>query len=42
MAPLQPLPDWVALEHKVQEILTQQEIHGWRFDHNATRIKMML
>jgi len=35
MAPLQPLPDWVALEHRVQEILTQQEIHGWKFDTKA-------
>ena len=29
------LPEWVALEHKVQEILTEQEIHGWAFDENA-------
>jgi len=29
------LPEWVALEHRVQEILTQQEIHGWRFDEAA-------
>ena len=32
MATLQPLPDWVALEHQVQTILTEQEIHGWKFD----------
>ena len=35
MAPLPPLPEWVALEHRVQEILTQQEIHGWKFDTKA-------
>ena len=35
MAPLQPLPDWVALEHQVQTILTEQEIHGWKFDTQA-------
>jgi DNA polymerase I-like protein with 3'-5' exonuclease and polymerase domains len=30
-----PLPDWLTLEHKVAEILTQQEIHGWYFDEPA-------
>jgi len=35
MRPLSPLPDWVALEHSVAQILTQQEIHGWRFDERA-------
>ena len=35
MAPLPPIPEWVSLEHRVQEILTQQEIHGWAFDENA-------
>ena len=35
MATLQPLPDWVALEHQVQTILTEQEIHGWKFDTQA-------
>jgi DNA polymerase I-like protein with 3'-5' exonuclease and polymerase domains len=29
------LPEWVQLEHQVQTILTQQEIHGWRFDELA-------
>ncbi len=29
------LPKWVELEHQVQQILTEQEIHGWRFDQNA-------
>ena len=29
------LPEWVELEHQVQQILTEQEIHGWRFDQNA-------
>ena len=27
-----PLPDWLTLEHKVAEILTKQELHGWYFD----------
>jgi DNA polymerase I-like protein with 3'-5' exonuclease and polymerase domains len=31
----QTLPEWVKLEHQVQEILTQQEIHGWQFDEVA-------
>ena len=35
MRPLSPLPDWVALEHSVAQILTQQEIHGWYFDERA-------
>ena len=35
METLPALPEWVALEHKVQEILTEQEIHGWAFDENA-------
>jgi DNA polymerase I-like protein with 3'-5' exonuclease and polymerase domains len=30
-----PLPDWVALEHRVAQILSQQELHGWRFDERA-------
>lgn len=29
------LPEWVELEHTVQQILTEQEIHGWRFDEAA-------
>ena len=29
------LPEWVELEHTVQQILTEQEIHGWRFDETA-------
>ena len=35
METLYTLPEWVTLEHRVQEILTQQEIHGWRFDEAA-------
>ena len=35
MVPLPTLPEWVTLEHRVQEILTQQDIHGWAFDENA-------
>ena len=37
MATLPPLPEWVSLEHQVQTILTQQEIHGWHFDTHAAR-----
>ena len=35
MRPLPPIPDWVKLEHQVQQILTQQEEHGWYFDEKA-------
>ena len=35
MKPLPPLPDWVALEHSVAQILTQQELHGWTFNEPA-------
>ena len=35
METLPALPEWVALEHEVQQILTEQEIHGWAFDENA-------
>ena len=35
MESFQTLPEWVKLEHQVQEILTQQEIHGWQFDEVA-------
>ena len=35
MQPFPPLPDWVALEHSVAEILTQQEIHGWYFNERS-------
>ena len=27
-----PLPDCCSLEHRVAEILTEQEIHGWQFN----------
>jgi len=27
-----PLPDWCSLEHRVAQILTQQEQHGWYFN----------
>ena len=37
MRPLSPLPDWCALEHKVQDILTKQEIHGWYFDEQKAQ-----
>lgn len=32
MASFPTLPDWVALEHRVAEILTEQELYGWYFD----------
>ena len=35
MAPLSTLPEWIALEHDVQRILTAQELHGWAFDQSA-------
>ena len=35
MATFPAVPEWVALEHKVQQILTNQEIHGWSFDENS-------
>ncbi len=35
MASLPTVPEWVALEHQTQQILTEQEIHGWAFDENA-------
>lgn len=28
---------WIALEHRVAEILTQQEIHGWQFDEKGAQ-----
>ena len=30
-----PLCDWLVLEHKVAEILTNQELHGWYFDEKS-------
>ena len=35
MQPFPPLPDWLTLEHRVAQILTDQEIHGWYFDEPA-------
>ena len=35
METFHPLPEWVSLEHQVQTLLTQQELHGWRFDEEA-------
>ncbi len=35
MRSLPPLPDWVALEHDVARILSEQELHGWYFDTKA-------
>jgi DNA polymerase I-like protein with 3'-5' exonuclease and polymerase domains len=29
------IPEWVLLEHRVAEILTQQELHGWYFDERS-------
>ena len=37
MRPLSPLPEWLKLEHKVAQILTEQEQHGWYFDEKAAR-----
>ena len=35
MRTLPPLPEWVALEHKVATILAKQEQHGWYFDERS-------
>ena len=35
MRPFPPLPPWVALEHEVAQILTEQELHGWYFDERS-------
>ena len=37
MATLPPIPDWVLLEHRVAQLLTDQEIYGWYFDEAAAR-----
>tara|TARA_B100000886_G_scaffold335769_1_gene293380 strand:- start:13 stop:1281 length:1269 start_codon:yes stop_codon:yes gene_type:complete len=37
MRALSPLPKWLALEHRVAEILTEQEIHGWYFDESKAQ-----
>ena len=37
MRALPPLPKWLALEHRVAEILTEQEIHGWYFDESKSQ-----
>lgn len=29
------IPEWVELEHKVAEILTKQQLHGWYFDERS-------
>ena len=29
------IPEWVELEHRVAEILTKQELHGWYFDERS-------
>ena len=35
MASLPKIPEWVQLEHQVQTILTEQELHGWQFNKDA-------
>ena len=35
MRTLPPIPEWVALEHKVAQILSEQERHGWYFDERS-------
>jgi len=32
-----PIPEWVTLEHQAAQILTKQELHGWRFDEQGAR-----
>ena len=36
MRALPTLFDWLALEHQVAQILTEQEIHGWTFDEQKS------
>lgn len=33
--PTTSVPEWVELEHRVAEILTEQELHGWYFDERS-------
>jgi len=35
LATFPTLPDWVALEHRVAQILTEQELYGWQFSEAA-------
>jgi len=35
MAPFPEIPGWITLEHKVAQLLTEQELHGWYFDEPA-------
>jgi len=35
MRPLPSIPEWVTLEHEAQQILTEQELHGWYFDERT-------
>ena len=37
MRTLPPLPDWCSLEHRVAQILTEQEIHGWYFNEQKAQ-----
>ena len=37
MRALPPLNDACLLEHRVAEILTKQEIHGWTFDEQKAQ-----
>jgi DNA polymerase I-like protein with 3'-5' exonuclease and polymerase domains len=35
LEPFSTIPEWVTLEHRVAEILTEQELHGWYFNEPA-------
>ena len=37
MQPLPTLPEWVTLEHRVAQILQEQEEHGWYFNEQLAR-----
>ena len=37
MRTLPPLSDSCRLEHRVAEILTEQEIHGWTFNQQKSQ-----
>lgn len=35
MATLPTIPEWVQMEHQVAQLLTNQELYGWRFNERA-------
>ena len=37
MRTLPQIPEWIQMEHRVAQILTQQELHGWYFNERQAR-----